>query len=738
MGIFSKLRGMFKDEKPPVSIGETGVTFSKIYSDRDFPRYNPDEMLINKGRQIYKRMMQDDQVKPVMLFKQMAVISRNFTFKIDDKVENTSKQEEMVDFFNAVVANVKGSWSDKLLEILSAMRYGYSITEKIYEPFEYNSKSYWGIKDLKLRPFETFDGGLITDKHGNLIEIKQNTYDGEEITLPLTKVVHFVHSPDVDRHYGESDLKAAYRPYWGKDIAIKFYNIHLERHAHGFIHATIDSAKGGALTPGDITNLKNVLGNLSANTSLYTPASVKLDAIQPLKTDAYNLAIAVYDKAISKSLLVPNLLGLSEQGEVGSYSQSETQLEAFFWILDYIATRLEEALNEQVFRELALWNFGVIDFPKYQFEPISDSKKLALAKLWLDLVKGNAVTKSDTDETYLRQMLNFPEKEEEEDIDNPEDTLPVDNPDEIERDDWLQDNFTAEEVEHFLKAFQDNTWMKRVNFVKIEKMLDKTDKQFMTELALVLGQVKQAMEKKIIAIGGEKSWSFVNPKQIEKDLFIPKPLITKLRQTIRGNLNNVLEEGYSLARRELPVKKFARVKPGITKDKATKYLSSKAMRITSKLETDIVDAFRNVLENAIKFDKSLTDVIKSIESDSKLVESLPNIDSAGRAVNIPHRIETIVRTNTSDALNQARQSLFNDPELKGFVMAYEYSAILDDRTTDICESLDGKILRDFGEYVPPNHFNCRSVLIPVTEVDDWDGKESSEPTKKPQKGFYKS
>ena len=72
----------------------------------------------------------------------------------------------------------------------------------------------------------------------------------------------------------------------------------------------------------------------------------------------------------------------------------------------------------------------------------------------------------------------------------------------------------------------------------------------------------------------------------------------------------------------------------------------------------------------------------------------------------------------------------------GFVVAFEYSAILDDRVTDICEHLNGKILKDFSNYTPPNHFNCRSLLFAVTEVDDWNKKESSPPSQKPQKGFY--
>ena len=83
----------------------------------------------------------------------------------------------------------------------------------------------------------------------------------------------------------------------------------------------------------------------------------------------------------------------------------------------------------------------------------------------------------------------------------------------------------------------------------------------------------------------------------------------------------------------------------------------------------------------------------------------------------------MTRTAITDAVNTGRQSFFESDELKGFVLAFEYSAILDDRTSEICRSNDGRIRKDWGNRQPPNHFRCRSVLVAVSVVDDWDGKQ---------------
>ncbi len=714
----------------PVSLGEIGINQSLIYGPKDFQPYNPDELYWNKGHGVYEKMLKDDQVKAVLFFKQFAVTSRNYSFDIDHE---NKEHEKQADFFKTVIKRIEGSWTDKLLEVLSSMKYGYSVVEKVYKSIQWEDKEHWGIKDLKLRPFYTFDGGFISDKHGNLERLQQNLDDGTEIKIPIDRVIHFVNRPDENRFYGLSDLKAAYDPWWSKQIANKFENIHLERHAHGFVWAQIDPSKG-ELTPTQLTALENTLDNITAQTSMRVPASVDINTVQPLRTDAYDKAIARHNRAIAISLLVPNLLGISEQSQHGSFAQSQTQLETFFWVLDYISTSLAEVLNEQLFLELSILNFSTEDFPLFFFEPISDEQKLNLAKVWSELVSKGSVTKSDSDESYLRDLLGFPEKTEKEiDDQDIDDTVPVDIPDLVEIDDWLRDN--KKDKETLLKEFAEKPWLKRCNFVKIEKFLNNQDKKFALETSVVMGQVKSAIEKQVVKLAGEKSFGNISPKEIN-NVFVPPILTSKLRAIFKSNLKEILEENYSLARKELPIKRFVKTKPGMSKKEVEKVLASKSMRGVNNLSNFVKDKVHQVIENGIKFDKTLKEIIIELDRDADLGRVLPKVDSAGRIVNIPQRIETIARTNSSDVMNQARLSLFNDPELKGFVKAYEYSAILDDRTTEICEHLNGKIQRDFGSYTPPNHFNCRSILTAVTEIDDWDEKEDNISSRiEPHQGF---
>jgi hypothetical protein len=51
------------------------------------------------------------------------------------------------------------------------------------------------------------------------------------------------------------------------------------------------------------------------------------------------------------------------------------------------------------------------------------------------------------------------------------------------------------------------------------------------------------------------------------------------------------------------------------------------------------------------------------------------------------------------------------------IYAFEFSAILDDKTTKICKDLDGLVVepmsKEYYRYSPPRHYNCRSIRVEI-------------------------
>lgn len=83
----------------------------------------------------------------------------------------------------------------------------------------------------------------------------------------------------------------------------------------------------------------------------------------------------------------------------------------------------------------------------------------------------------------------------------------------------------------------------------------------------------------------------------------------------------------------------------------------------------------------------------------------------------PWQIENIVRTNTTAAYNHGRIIESRRPDTERFLVGMRYSATLDSRTTEVCSFLDGKVFRpedgSLDDLTPPNHYQCRSILVPV-------------------------
>jgi SPP1 gp7 family putative phage head morphogenesis protein len=111
--------------------------------------------------------------------------------------------------------------------------------------------------------------------------------------------------------------------------------------------------------------------------------------------------------------------------------------------------------------------------------------------------------------------------------------------------------------------------------------------------------------------------------------------------------------------------------------------------------------------------------------DQALDTELPPEEAAGAPPRpTPARLETLWRTAAADAIGHARFAVFTDPELRGFVRAFRYTAVLDARTRAHHRAWDGVTLAVddptwYGppDRRPPNGWNCRCTLIPVTAVD---------------------
>jgi SPP1 gp7 family putative phage head morphogenesis protein len=101
-----------------------------------------------------------------------------------------------------------------------------------------------------------------------------------------------------------------------------------------------------------------------------------------------------------------------------------------------------------------------------------------------------------------------------------------------------------------------------------------------------------------------------------------------------------------------------------------------------------------------------------------------------------YQLENIFRTQTQVAYGAGRYNALQDPALQDIIWGYEFVAIMDDRTTLVCQQCNG-LVREKSDpvwqtYWPPNHFQCRSAVI---EVLDQGEARGALPTIQPGNGF---
>nr|DAU68306.1 MAG TPA: minor capsid protein [Caudoviricetes sp.] len=108
----------------------------------------------------------------------------------------------------------------------------------------------------------------------------------------------------------------------------------------------------------------------------------------------------------------------------------------------------------------------------------------------------------------------------------------------------------------------------------------------------------------------------------------------------------------------------------------------------------------------------------------------------------------LIRTESNYILSEATQRLYENVGLE----KYQFLATLDFRTSEICQSLDGKVFevskRQIGLNCNPMHPNCRSTTIPYLEeyqdegdtrlARDMDGKNYKVPANMDYKVWYES
>lgn len=786
---------------------ESSRATSSLYEPYQLRPYNPNELWQKKGNyDLFDEMRHDDSISGLLSLKKFFILNGKINIISDDEEVKEFLEMNFEYYFN-------GFFEKALYNILSSIDYGYSLTEKI---FSYEDVPGFGKKiilsKLKTRPPHTFEFDV--DDYGNIIKIRQDNNQGEDIILDPKKMIHYTYQADFDNPYGSSELNlGVYRAWWSKNAIIKFWNIFLERFGSPTV---IGTYKAGMIQHKE--DLKQVLKNIQAKTSVVIPEGVEIDLLaagEGKGQSGFEQAINKYDSMIARKMLIPDLMGFSgsETGG-GSYALGKEQFNLVYNNIQHEKENLIRIINKEIIYPLVTWNFGTNKFAKIEIaQPDSERKEKDL-KVWLDAVKSGKIPLTDTHINWFLKQVNAPEIEEEEleeiKIKAEEVQAAIQGNSEEEKIDGNEEDNKTEEGEKdsetnsetnspekdktsisdkekdseeeeidklkppvkkekkFVKLSRElTTYEKKVDFTKIISRTELLEWMYKLSLGhifkLVINGLMDDIRKQHIVEG--KKLDKINKLILRHDAKVLKILnqmgfdgyklgVETANQDKKFSIISVTEDPAAMDIIEQYAFYTRSVEFGFIRDKV-KPILIEAIRAGEGIATvtkqinnalkgyDIsytIDAYEKVKALAVKYDyDNVDDLIKDAYKLPLIDQEIINryvipIDSKVGG----HRLETIARTNIASATNEARLIEFNILVATGDIQAFQYSAIRDEVTTEICKALDMKIFStdEARYYNPPNHHSCRSLLIPIF-IDEEFTLDTMPPTKKDQGNFLK-
>lgn len=688
----------------PGSLNQPETTYlSSYYSDSyEFP-WNPDILARGNNYRVYDEMRDDDQVKSAISFKKDIVVNAGWRIVCDKPEISDFITQSLMERLDE--GETGKTFDDVLRDMLSAYEYGFSIAEPVYTLRSDNRYEY---KSIKVRPPHSFRFKL--DRFGNILEIIQAT-DQNELSLDPQKFLHHVYQQEFGNPYGKSDLKAAHPAWVAKKFFMRFFAVYVER----FASPTVVGKYKPTADANEAQRFHNMIKTIQNATTLAIPEDFMVEFIQAQRdaSDAYVKGLDMFNMWISRAILVPDLLGISGSKTAGgSYSLGETQFKMFLGTIEKDRKSLSRKITLKLIRPLVRANFG--DYPvDFEFLPVTEKDELEYSKVWSEFIRARIVTPNEDEINHFRRSVKFPEGPVT--IETPE---PVDDEETPEK--WKdkdKKDEKAEEDDKEKKEFSVSTFREKnryetlINFTDIRKALDTSEDQITPRLRSAGKVIFKDFVDQVRSTGLIRRFE---PEKINK---LQPRFLRDMNLLFKDHFTGLFKKSYEQARKELfpnSTRRFAEAE--LLPEEFIDIVQAEAFKMVGDYSTRITDKGRNVLVNGIKAGLPENQIVSAM---------LEEMESASEKW-----LSTVIRTKTTEMFNEARKSYWeNDPIAKEIVEAFEFSAIMDERTSDVCQELDGQVFEKGGfidRVTPPLHFNCRSLLVPITKYQDYE--VSSEPS----------
>ena len=358
----------------------------------------PDDGGLLGGSSTYKRMLLDPQVKACLSTKKFAALSQHWEIHA---ASESPEDIQIAGFVRSVLANMRSSVLDTLYDVLDALAFGVSIVEINYALIETGPNAgKVGLASLRSKDpsrfvFETDAFATVTALRG---------VNGE--AYPPDKFLRYAWLPQYESPLGQSDLQAAYKPWFVKQQLLKWWAKYLEKFGLPTVMGTYDPNKGYG--PDQQRELLAIVAQVHNESAVVLPSDMHLGLLETARAQSAGFAEAIeyLDRAIAKSILGQTLTTDSASNG-SSYALGSVHQDILGFYVAKLKRDLEETvIGTQLLAPLVAYNFGPnAACPRFVLGVPDAGQQEASGRLITDLVAGNVVAPT---EPWIRGYLGLP------------------------------------------------------------------------------------------------------------------------------------------------------------------------------------------------------------------------------------------------------------------------------------------------------------------------------------------
>ncbi len=339
----------------------------------------------------YRDIMKDPQVKVGLEILKYFLISKNYVLTSDSDDEISI---EITDFIQESLDNMETPFRDVIKNILTALRYGYSVQEKVYTMNTDNRITIKGLYPIHIKTLQ--NDPFIRDDKGEIQAIHQESMYGT-VDIPIDKCLLYSFDKEFDEIEGNSILNEIKPIAEDKEDIKDWLMTFLNKNESPTTYAKTDD-------PTHAPIIQESLNNISAGaTNIVVGANDELGILESShRGEAYFTTLNYNDNQIFRRMFLGSLL-LGSGDQTGSYAQSYTQENVLFQIMDGILTDVAQIIQRTVVNDLTSMNFGLsAKSPSFSFEKFTKKDVLKL----LEIVKGFIDNGSfDSDNQSFKELL---------------------------------------------------------------------------------------------------------------------------------------------------------------------------------------------------------------------------------------------------------------------------------------------------------------------------------------------